>query len=77
MNDDLVVTLLTDMRLKLESGKMKARQYILQQTVNKVEVGRKHARLHYQFPLNTLGVGDWLMPSTGIEPKPNIEEFEF
>ena len=68
VSNEMMIALLTDMRKKLELGEMKARQHILRQTVEKIEVGRDFARLHYQFPLKELNVGFWYMPPTGFEP---------
>ena len=68
VSEEVVTALLTEMRQTLELGEMKARQEILRQTVEKIEVGRDRARLHYQFPLKAMGVGDWYMPPTGFEP---------
>lgn len=60
----LIVTLLSDMKLTLLGKEVKARQKILRQCVEKIEVGRTRARLYYKFPLVSL-VEDWYMPSTG------------
>ena len=42
------------MRNTLDSGELRARKLVLQKTVDKIEVGRDVARLHYKFPLSIL-----------------------
>lgn len=64
----LVVAILSDMRLKLLGQDLKARRMILNQALQKIEVGRTMARLWYKFPLYVLGTGDYFMPPTGFEP---------
>jgi hypothetical protein len=38
----------------LSSGGLKARKLVLKRVVDKIEVGRDVARLHYKFPLYNL-----------------------
>ena len=56
--------LLTDMGNSLKSNMRKAQRQILQEAVEKVEVGRGYARLHLTFPLTRV----YLVPPTGFEP---------
>jgi S-adenosylmethionine:diacylglycerol 3-amino-3-carboxypropyl transferase len=66
VDEKLIVSILADIKMSLNGSEMKARQYVLNQVVEKIKVGRDFARLHYKFPLNQL-YWDWYMPLTGIE----------
>ena len=69
----VVVSILSDMRLNLLGREIAARQMVLRQTLEKIEVGRTKARLYYRFPLYLFEVGDYYMPSTGFELKYNFD----
>ncbi len=64
----LIFAILSDMRLVILGNEMSAKRSILQEVIEKIEVGRSEARLHYTFPLYSVGVGDYFMPPTGFEP---------
>ncbi len=64
VDQNTVVTVLTDMKRKLREGELKARKLVLREVVKKIELGKDVARLHYRFPMTHL----YYMPPTGFEP---------
>ena len=64
VDEELIVRELTEMRNTLSSGELKARKLVLKRVVDKIEMGRDVARLHYKFPLSIL----WLERVRGLEP---------
>jgi hypothetical protein len=64
VDEALIIRELTEMKNTLSSGELKARKLVLKRVVDKIEVGRDVARLHYKFPLSIL----WLERVRGLEP---------
>ena len=54
VDEELILSGLTEMRNTLSNGELKARKLVLRRVVEKMEVGRDVARLHYKFPLYNL-----------------------
>ena len=54
VDEEFILRELAEMRNTLDSGELRARKLVLQKTVDKIEVGRDVARLHYKFPLYIL-----------------------
>ena len=53
VDEKFILRELSEMRNTLDSGELRARKLVLKKTVEKIEVGRDVARLHYRFPLLT------------------------
>ncbi len=64
VDEQAILDVLTNLSTSLKSGEIKVQQYILQQAVEKIEVGRGYARLQCTFPLERV----YLVPPTGFEP---------
>ena len=64
VDEELILSGLTEMRNTLSNGELKARKLVLRRVVEKIEVGRDVARLHYKFPLYNL----LLERVRGLEP---------
>ena len=54
VDEKLIIRELTEMKNTLGRGELKARKLVLKRVVDKIEVGRDVARLHYKFPLYNL-----------------------
>jgi hypothetical protein len=54
VDEEFILRELAEMRNTLDSGELRTRKLVLQKTVDKTEVGRDVARLHYKFPLSIL-----------------------
>ena len=64
VSEELVISTLTDMQNALGKGELEAKRGVLQKVVNRIELGRNVARIHYQFPLTHL----WFKRVRGLEP---------
>lgn len=51
IDESSILKILTEMQSTLENGEIKARQFVLQSAISRVELGRNSGRLHYRFPL--------------------------
>jgi serine phosphatase RsbU (regulator of sigma subunit) len=54
VDEELILRELTEMRNTLGGGEFKVQKIVLKKTIDKIEVGPHHARLHYKFPLSIL-----------------------
>lgn len=70
IDEAVVVAVLNDMRMSLNGGEMNARQKLLRQMVQKIEIGHNYGQIHCRFPIETLTNGFLFMPSTGFELNP-------
>ena len=64
VDEEFILRELSEMRNTLDSGELRARKLVLKKAVEKIEVGRDVARLHYKFPLSIL----WFKRVRGLEP---------
>ena len=51
VDEELIIRKLTEMKNTRSRGKLIARKLVMKRVVDKIEVGRNVARLHYKFPL--------------------------
>jgi site-specific DNA recombinase len=65
VDEKFIVALLTDMKMALSAEEINVRRKVLQQVVQKIEVGHNKARLYYTFPTDELW--DYFMPPTLLE----------
>lgn len=68
IDKSVVVAIVADLTLTLNSGEIQARQRLLQKMIEKVEVSREKFVLHCRFPIDALG--DWFNRPYGIQLNP-------